>query len=375
MSKGVEMGRRLLLLAVVALLVLPVGCASGKSKLEKRYAEGLRPFTSVGLADASLHVAWNKQLSFKEEKTEVKVRKVYLIADMLIFEADDMLLYAFDRVTGDNLWIAVLPRPLKFKPTLYENVLHGICGNDMVEIDHTGKVEIGAAFGISPSAPFIITEDDIYVPASDGGLHKLNRGSMFALWPKPARTSGVIVSRPIEMGSYIIFGTTAGRLLGIDKITGGRQINYKTRGSIPAQVAISEDSIYFGSADFHVYCVSINDTLRWSRIVEGSVTAPVTLADGRLLAAPLGIGIVALDMTDGANLWKNPDVNTVVSYDSSHIFALAPQDELHVLDAESGRTLERLDVSSYKLLPANDSGDGLGYLVTGDGTITCLKTK
>ncbi len=367
------MKARLLLVALVGALVLPAGCASARSKLQKRYEEGLRPFTYSGLEDAGIDIAWQQVLSSKQDKTKAKVSGVYLYKDIILVSDTENVLYAFDRRTGQKAWIALLPQPLKFEPTLFAGTLYCICGNRLLTIDGKGHMDIGPKFAVSASAPLLITDEAIYVAGSEGSFHRLDRNKLGDIWATPARYPGVVLRRPVLLGSYVFIGTTAGDILGFDTITGGRAVEFETRGSISGGVSTDEDSIYAGSADFHVYALTEHNTLKWKTIVPGQVIRPPVVYGYVLYVDALGGGVLALDKKRGNIVWKNSGAVRFLAADDKNVYAEGPNKELWILDAGTGKTKERVEIAGFTFLPESTFNDGLVYLVSKDGRITCLK--
>ncbi|MCD6405370.1 MAG: PQQ-binding-like beta-propeller repeat protein [Planctomycetes bacterium] len=366
------MKARLLLVALVGALVLPTGCASAKSKLEGRYEQGLRPFTHSGLEDAGIAVAWEQTLSSKQDKIKVEVSAAYLYKDIILVADTDNTLYAFDRQTGQKAWIALLPRPLKFEPTLFGGTLYCVCGKRLVTIDENGHMEMGPEFGVSLSAPPLMTEDAVYVAGSEGEFHRLDREKLSDMWITPARYSGVVLRRPVLLGSYVLVGNTAGDILGFDVITGGRAVELETRGPVSGGVSTDEDSIYAGSADFHVYALTGHNTLKWKTIVPGQVIRPPVIYGYLLYVDALGGGVLALDKKEGNIVWKNSGAVRFLAADKENVYAEGPHKELWVLDAGTGKTGERLEIGAFTFLLESTFNDGLVYLVSEDGRITCL---
>jgi outer membrane protein assembly factor BamB len=370
MSKGVEMKSKLLLVALLAAVMLPAGCASAKAKLELRYEEGLRPFTLLGIERAGMTTVWEQHLS--SEMQVAKVRKAYLFENQILVSTEDDFLYAFDRKTGELAWIAALPLQLKFRPTFHNGLYYGVCGNRLVDINERGEVNIGPVMKMSPSAPLIIVGDYMYAAGSDGAIHKLDMARLSEVWPSVTESGGPIVAAPILLGPYVVYGNTVGEVAAVDIVTSGRQMNYRARYSI-AGLATDEDYIYFGSTDFYAYCVSVNGTLRWKTIVQGPVAQAPVLSGDVVYVLPMGSGLHSLDKATGDILWKCKDAEMFLADGGGHVFVLGPDKELWLLDSEDGKTVERLEVSEFTVRPTSPYNDGLVYLISATGRIVCLR--
>lgn len=367
------MKARLLLVTLLAALITPVGCVSAREKLEARYAEGLRPFSVSGLEMANLEIVWEQDLT--DEKGKTKLKETYLLNDLLLVESDDEILYAYNRHTGDLAWLARLPVGLKFEPTAFDGKLYCTCGSRLIIINEKGIVTIGPKFPVSVSAPFAMTGEYIYAAASGGVIHKLAIDDLTDAWTSPAKTAGPVLNRIELMGPYIVFGSTAGEIVAIDIVTSGRQANFRARDSVTGGVAIDDAYIYAGSADFYVYSITVNGTLRWKQVVGGPVFQAPVLSGDYLYATVMGGGIQALTKQEGKILWKNYGAIRFLSDGGGDVFAMANQKELWVLDAGTGEVEARLDVAEFNIIPTNKSNDGLVYLVSKDGRIVVLRSQ
>ncbi len=371
MSKGVEMRWKALLLAVVAAMTFGLGCTSAKAKAEERYAAGLRRFSLAGLEKARMTIVWEVNLPTEETKSEI--RDLYIGKDLIIVAESNGFLSALSRYTGNITRMTQLPVPFKFAPTLFEERIYGVSGHRLVAVNTQGDVDIGSIFRMSASAPLIVTSNFLYVPGSDGGIHKLTVDDLSEVWPTPSKGAGVILSRCHVLGDYIIYGDTAGEIGAVDMVTGGKYMTFKARAGIPGGVVIDEDFIYAGSTDFYVYSLTLNGTLRWKTIVGGQVPKAPVLSGDVLYIGALGAGVQQLDKKSGEVLWQNPGAESFLSNGGGYVFATGPQQELWLIDASNGDTLERLHISEFDILPVNTFNDGLVYLASRSGRIICLR--
>jgi outer membrane protein assembly factor BamB len=348
---------------------MPTGCASARTKIEVDNEQTPHPMTMQGLERAGMAEVWSHNLSVE---TSVHVSNVYLYENQVLVTTLDNFVYAFDRISGQFLWVGDVPQALRAKPTLYEKNYYGISGSRLVVIDQKGRAKIGAAFRQSTSAPFIVVGGYIYAPGSDGSIHKLDIDLLADVWLKMVDSKGAIVTEPVLMNPYLVYGDTDGMVSAIDIVTGRRHLSYKARDGISG-VVVDESNIFFASSDYYAYSITLNGTLRWKQIVRGPVMDAPILAGDVLYVVPQGIGIHALDKNDGSILWENAEAGTIISEGGGRIFAKGDNQELLILDSGDGKILRRLDISDFGKLPVNDFGDGLVYLVSSSGRIVCLR--
>lgn len=80
---------------------------------------------------------------------------------------------------------------------------------------------------------------------------------------------------------------------------------FKTASKVFSSPAVDNGSVYFGSADHHVYAVSVGDgTLRWKHRTRGGVNSSPAVADGTVYVTSRDGNFYALDSGDGKVKWQ-----------------------------------------------------------------------
>lgn len=370
------MNRNLLLVAALVAAMLTGGCVSPEARLQQRYAEGLRPYTELGLERARFTRVWEQNLNLAaydvRPAPKPRIRNVWLYEDTLLAAGSDGVIHAFDRRTGAVLWLVDLPTLPGHRPYQVDGAFYGVTGNRFFSISRTGALELGARFPFSLSAPLVATDEYVFAASGAGEVRKLSITTLGEIWPGPAAFAGAVVVEPVGMGPYLIVASTAGEIEALDMITSGRQTRFRARDSISG-IAVDADHIYAGSRDYYTYCITPGGTVRWRTIIGAAVVGAPLLSGDALYVETLGRGATALTRGRGEILWQNPGATKILSSGGGYVFARSSQDELWLIDAESGETLQRLYIGDFDLMPRNTFDDGLVYLVTDQGRLVCLR--
>jgi len=369
------MSKRLLLLAVTALLAISAGkVLAADSAKDRTCNPAVAALSSQQLDQAGMKVVWQTQLlkekGRKKKEVSVGIRKVYLYDETILVESKDEFLYAFDRKTGQNQWIAALPDQLQIAPTLYDRRYWTLAAGRLTVLDNKGMVTVGPAFPVSPSAPLVVTDDYFFVASADGALYKFDKKELLPVWPAPARTDGAILGQPVRTEDLILFAASNGQVIGVDLITGGRHINIEGLGSILGGIATdwpAGNDFYFGTGDFHVYDYSVLGSQKWSTLLQQRPSGTPVIAGDTLYIDSIGGGLWALNRADGTTLWFNSGVGANIEW----LPVADAQDEAKINDLRAGKSVTGLEWYPYcsrMVRNAADRGEQppAGLLVTAD---------
>ena len=138
-----------------------------------------------------------------------------------------------------------------------------------------------------------VTEDRVFFGSQDNHLYCLDKRRKTLHWTFPTR-SRIAAGVAYRDGS-VFFGSCDGRFYRVNAETGKEVWSYETPRSEGVITAIyssplcTEDVVYFGSFDGHLYGLKIADgTLKWRiRPVEGSEITGSPLTDGRRIFVPI----------------------------------------------------------------------------------------
>ena len=135
-----------------------------------------------------------------------------------------------------------------------------------------------------------VTEDRLFFGCQDNHLYCLDKRRKTTIWAFPTK-SRIETGVAYRDGSVFV-GSCDGRFYRINAETGKEVWSYQTPVTKGASTAIysaplcTEDAVYFGSFDGHLYCLRIVDGgLKWRiQPVKGSEILGSPLTDGRRIA-------------------------------------------------------------------------------------------
>jgi len=132
-----------------------------------------------------------------------------------------------------------------------------------------------------------VTDDRVFFGSQDDHLYCLDKRKKTFLWSFPTK-SRIEAGVAYRDGS-VFFGSCDGRFYRVNAVTGKEVWTYRTPETKGASTAIysaplcTEDAVYFGSFDGHVYCLKIDHgDVKW-RIepVKGAEITGSPVTDGR----------------------------------------------------------------------------------------------
>jgi outer membrane protein assembly factor BamB len=114
-------------------------------------------------------------------------------------------------------------------------------------------------------------------------------------------------SAAIDEDRVVYVGSSAGRFLAIDGVTGKIRWTFDTAGAIASAPLVdrSSSTVFFGSDDGKLYALDTRDgSKRWSYATQGTINPTPALSDGTLLFTSSEGRIYALDAKNGAWRWQ-----------------------------------------------------------------------
>jgi len=201
-------------------------------------------------------------------------------------------LLAIDADSGDIVWRADTGGDRLTKPAatadgvVFTNRVDGL----VTAFDSDGDVRWQHRTDTETRGP-TVADDTVYVatstePGTAGRLLALNRTDGSVRWavdtPSPKRGT-----RPVVDGDAVYLGCSGrdhGTLVALDRADGAKRWSFTDENSTVYEPAVTDDMVYAGSNDDHVYALSRTGELRW-QIETDSVVGTVVAGEDRLYAA------------------------------------------------------------------------------------------
>ncbi len=245
-----------------------------------------------------------------------------LVADGMIYVGDRKeTIYAIKIADGTVLWRAPGVGFVYCSPARRGNTIFVTCRYGLKALSRAdGKVlwHIGLSGDATESSPLIVN-DRIIVGDTGGAITALSfdgkvvwkysvtddeRGQLrpdvpkrgVRARPRSAASDGTIVYQPVFDQS---------RLFAIDLKAGRRRWAFEMNGWIYGVPALSEDKLFFGSQDKHLYCLDkARKTMLWNFPTNARIEAGVAYQRGSVFCAACDGGIYRVDAETGKEIWS-----------------------------------------------------------------------
>ncbi|MBX9790408.1 MAG: PQQ-binding-like beta-propeller repeat protein [Pirellulales bacterium] len=204
---------------------------------------------------------------------------------------------------------------------------------------------------------------------------------------------GMFEAPPLATPASVAWATDKGWLFCGTADGLGVRFKFRTSGSIEGPIAYANQRLYVASASGYVYAVEeMTGRMAWRFSAGSPVTHQPIVLGSSVYVFPDAGGVFCLAESSGRERWFSPRAAEFVAASplrgerakpkgkpqkevrSEEIARLYVADKLgqtHVLDAETGATLDRLDTSAWAWKFTNVVNDRL-YLGTTSGMIQCL---
>ncbi|MCL6518498.1 MAG: PQQ-binding-like beta-propeller repeat protein [Armatimonadetes bacterium] len=220
----------------------------------------------------------------------------------------------------------------------------------------SGAKAIWRAFagGSCKGAP-AITNDAVYVGATDGKLYAFRRSDGKLLWT--FKTGGEILCQPLVVNDTVYFGSGDAKFYAVG-IDGKLKWSYNAGGPIYSSPVLAGDLIIFGCNDSKLYALNSSGKLVWANDDAAYTIESKPFVDGdTVYFGAWDTYVYAVDVKTGATKWKcvgygsatkpaaryySPaDCGPVVS--NGKVFIADRNMSLSIIDAASGKMLDHRD--------------------------------
>lgn len=234
--------------------------------------------------------------------------------------------------------------------------------------------QIGELWGTrlegEPVGPPAVAGGRVYVACGNGHLYCLDLATGRPLWRHDA--GGTITSMPAVFERGILLATADGRVRSVSPE--GKFIWEKEVGGAVSSSPIPDGgSVFFGSADHHLYCLDAGDgDEKWSFRADGPVEVSPCVYDGQVFGVSYEGDLFALEAGSGRLLWTFQSHGVPVSApvaDDGRIF-LSTEFETFCLDSQSGKLLWEYATGPTVISNPALRGNQLILVIGGEGLLS-----
>ncbi len=289
----------------------------------------------------------------------------------------------------------------------------------------SGPKAIWRAFaGGSCKGAAAVTNDAVYVGATDGKLYAFKRSDGTPLWTYKTggeilcqplvvgdtvyfgsgdakfyavgtdgklkwsyNAGGPIYSSPVLAGGLIIFGCNDSKLYALD--SSGKLVwaNDDAAYTIESKPFVDGDTVYFGAWDTYVYAVDIKTGLtKWKCVGYGSATQPAAryyspadcgpvVSGGKLFIADRNMSLSIIDIASGKILdHRDSCAGVGLSENGQYVYLRGSLEKVVKMDLE-GKEIWSVDAGMRFMPVAPTEHNGVVYVCTNNGTLKALSAS
>ncbi len=378
----------------------PVAAANSASRIPEGVLKGM-----------GLEEVWylGKVVSGNEQ---VGLQRAYLLDEDIFCVTESNAnsqkhLIRFSRQSGHAVWYEDLKGTINHAPTTYhyppsllrDPELYYTQLDKVICLDlDTGRKKWERELSFPVSTPVAANESHIFLGSDLKRAYAVPKNLKVEDWTY--LTEGRIEARPLLAGDKVVFASHDGSVTGLIPSVGWDKVRswkFNTGDRIRSDLAFHDRYIFVGSADYKVYCLRLDGTVRWSFVAQAAINeSPIiyntsaglhafAIADENKLKG-LPRTLYSLPLPKGDNVaavfasWTMENVKKVVSIGKKNLYVLlepgaSRQKILVAVDIATGKEAFRLDVAGFNFIPNNSAGNGRIFLISRTGAIQVLGEK
>ena len=358
---------RLLMCMVTGLLC---GCAMSvdtglDTAKDDSFSSSLSVLAPGEMVHENLRLIWRATLDLEA------TRKTYMSEDALYVEDFTGRFISIDRSSGAIRWQRHMQYPLDFSPCFQGNDIYALAGGRLVVLDKDSGLEqrrriVRVGVVADPGS----IDEWLLVGSTRNSVHGVDLQTGNDVWR--ARLTSEVLSILVLPPEYVIATTTDGEVAAFQIGTGGFAWRLQLGKAPVAPPLLVGEKMYIGNSDFYLYMLDARrGVLRWKAPCGGVTIQRPALIDGIIyLVINPGI-LVAMDEESKEVIWEMPGVSQFLTAKADRIYARGKSGDLIIGDAPSGKVLQEMGVSDYRISLAEPDG-GIIYLVRADGQMVAL---
>ena len=220
---------------------------------------------------------------------------------------------AYREETSDfvtNLWSISMESPVHSSPAIYKDYLYVVSSQGILKaIDmQTGEVEWDLDLESPTNSSPVVHSNRLYIGCEDG-LKAVNINTHKVIWEYEC---GNVESTPFVSDDIIYFGSDDGHLYGLNS-DGDVKFNRKLGGEIKSSPIVVDDNIYIGSSDAKFYSINTDKSKNWEFTAGDEILSSPSYVNDTVVFASSDGNLYCLNITEGSLNWKVDLNNKVIS--------------------------------------------------------------
>ncbi|MFK7789959.1 MAG: PQQ-binding-like beta-propeller repeat protein [Phycisphaeraceae bacterium] len=371
--------------AVVALLAISTGCASGEKKPERQSVNYFQDTTKpIGMlieptpaSEIGYRLGWASPVQLLEGQA---ITSVTALGDMVIVVEDPKnIITALSANDGELLWKINLGSDIEsiFAPSRDEDQVFIHSASRFFTLKaRTGDVTAVAPLAAPVSSKAVYApEQRLAIMSGTNGLvfaHSVN--SNFSRWSY--RLANRITSSAVLAGQDVFVVDSGGTYAMLETSSGTPLWRNRTLGKVSTNPAVQGSEVIVASEDGKLYAMNRTtgrDTWKYLDAEQKLTASPVAL--GRLIIQPLvpNEGIIAIDAINGSELWRT-EITATPLLTRQRDMLLYTDNKIISIDLDDGSVnTEVLTQTVMTVLPIGDDGGIL--LVSPNGRLLKLSPQ
>lgn len=297
--------------------------------------------------------------------------------DTVVVQDTRATVTAMERTSGSNRWSIIVGQPLDRYVGMasLDGRLIVSSDNELIFLDdRTGNIEDKHDLALVVNTRPLVAGGVAVFGAANGRVLGHNLGNGFPLWQYAL--TGAISADPVAVGPYAAAVSQGGDVIILDPQTGDAAGRASTFGGLTNDPVGGADTLYVASSDQSVYAFSTERGRQiWRRRFEQPITAQPALAGDTLYVEIPGLGLTALNASNGETRWTADGVRgRVIGAREGRVYGYDGRDAW-MLDAARGDVLERRALPGLHTLRMIPFEGGDLFAVTPAGAVARFEPR
>jgi len=229
------------------------------------------------------------------------------------------------------------------------------------------------------STPAVGFEQLIFVGSAEGRFFSLQlepRYAAGAIERWQVLVDGPVTGHPTLYGfDKIMFGTSRGTLYSCVALNKKFHGKLELDGAVQGDIGMDDTGAYVATAAQSLYKINGGEgRVVWRRQLPCALPEGPVAVDQAVYQRCLGDGILAIDATTGADMWRLPVDGRFAARLGARDAVLAEDGRLLLIDPASGEVVETVEIPAASATVANGRNDA-AYVLSRDGRLICLRDE